>query len=94
MRFGQTQKVHEVTVFEDGLGILVQLCHRWRHFWPTQNGAFEECTAQLPVCFTLIPPFPMGETQIEFSLFRRFTPEADLADGACYNDSRVEVAAQ
>ena len=26
------------------------------------------------VRFTLIPPFPMGETQIEFSLGWRFTP--------------------
>ena len=29
MRFRQTQKVHEVTVLEDGFGIRVQLCHRW-----------------------------------------------------------------
>jgi hypothetical protein len=79
MRFGQTQKVHEVTVFEDGLGILVQLCHRWRHFWPTQNGAFEECTAQLPVRFTLIPPFPMGKAQgSTLSWIRGISPNSTL----------------
>ena len=44
MPLRQIQKVHGVTVFEDSFCIWIQLCHRWRHFWPTQNGTIEKCT--------------------------------------------------
>src|SRR6266568_4771132 len=72
MRYRQIQELEHVGIFEDAQRLGMSLCHRWRHFWRTEDGSFKQGRFQLPFKFALAPPFLCGEANIEFSLILLF----------------------